>query len=298
MLKIQNVLKNTNASLGSKQPDEVKLTNNSLEELVNDLCNSCCWNQFERVQKLLSSNPKINILLDDGHLFNLAMSNKSLPMLKMLVEYAEKHRPEDTNGDVQLKFDYDLKRILKYGLETHNVPQEIEDFVAGYLKDFDDNASADENLYYERALSITEQAYNHLHDKYEELKVVLLEQRNELTLPIIPESLEHSNFSRIQSTIKDLQQELNDIKQNFAQNHQDLITAFVHQINDFLENQVVDAVLNDKSEEEIDSAVRLNDLSSKDIILSPKDTASSFDYNEYHHYEPNVLGDNSDDHFE
>ncbi len=133
----------------------------SLEERLFDLCR---WNRSNDVIDLLSSNPKIDIFYGDGKFFNLAISNKSLPMLKSLLEYCERNKPDDQDHelkDARPKFEYKLKSILQKSLETHNVSQEIEDLISPYLVDFD-NDTDDEDLDYEAALTLYSYELDHI----------------------------------------------------------------------------------------------------------------------------------------
>ena len=96
------------------------------EERLFDLCR---WNRSNYVADFLSANPKLDIFCGDGKFFNLAISNKSLVMLKSLLEYCEHNKPNDQSSglkDERLKFEYKLKSILQKSLERHNISHLVD----------------------------------------------------------------------------------------------------------------------------------------------------------------------------
>lgn len=218
------------------------------------LFNLCRWNRLQDIQKILSSNPGVDILHDDGIFFQFAVSKKSLQMLQTLIEYAEQHHPD--GKDEALKFDYQLKHILQEARDKNYLTTEIEDFISAYLKGFDEEDDSDgSSLYYDIALGIVDGLYSKLHDSYDGLKVLLSSDSKRVVFPKIPEHIEHYNVGDIKSDCEDLSTTLRGIKEEFSEQNRGLIAEFVGHIHSFLENKVVYSVLNNCSDEEIQAAV-------------------------------------------
>jgi hypothetical protein len=129
----------------------------SQERREGRLFDLCRWNMPDDAKELLSSNPNINIFYKDGKFFDFALSHKSLPMLEVLLKHCELNSPREINE--KMLFEYRLKSILSHALETHNVPQEIEDRISPYLLDFDKDTDDEPDLDFDlqEAISFVDQ---------------------------------------------------------------------------------------------------------------------------------------------
>jgi hypothetical protein len=257
MLRVSNGLLHT-VKKADVTPDVFKVvykryTNFSLElpqlSAEDELVGACRSNDLANVELLLSGSRRIDIMYKNGIFFDLAVSNDSYSILKALLEYFENNMLHDTSQNLVRRSQ--LKTVLENSFaEASKVSPETEQLISLYTElDFSDSESNIDDLDYDIAYAFANKVYANLLSSYEKIKNLLLLEQDKIELPAMLEYIESSNISSIKSDCRSLESSLMKAKAKFSSKNQELITKFIDEIHFFLQNKIVDVVLNDRVED-------------------------------------------------
>ena len=110
----------------------------SNDRIYSDLNNYISLNYISEVKDVIEIYPNnLNILHDDGIFFSLAISNKNIEILEILLNYfhkteLEKHMHTDIKSFVKIQNKKKLLDILQNAVETYGSSEELDKFLNQY----------------------------------------------------------------------------------------------------------------------------------------------------------------------
>ncbi len=120
----------------------------TLKEIYGLLRDYCRWSYIKQAEKLLADNPAIDLMeYDNGILFDLAISRKSAPMLKVLLNHFEQNQlGSNPYSEKALTLKHKLRLMLEEEVEMEDAPIEIQELLKPYtfVEDTSSDLSAEE----------------------------------------------------------------------------------------------------------------------------------------------------------
>ncbi len=105
------------------------------EQIMRRLLHHCSLNNISELKELLKSHPdEINIIESHGLYFGLAISNDSVEMLKVLLDFYSKTKLQcDHDSQEYLAAQSELCDILEEGIDSNEVSSEMQILINKYL---------------------------------------------------------------------------------------------------------------------------------------------------------------------
>ncbi len=139
------------------------------EDTYSNLYNYCCRDEkdnpiwIKSVKRLLRNNPDLDLTKREGFVFSLAISNQSIKMLSILLNYYEQNSLQAEPDTLEYKVaKYKLATIIQDAADDYDLSEEMKNLLAPYRPGENDDTDMEEDFLDDKNLNFSSlSATNH-----------------------------------------------------------------------------------------------------------------------------------------